>query len=71
MTAIMLAGGVLRVPTSTVLPDGTRVDGTRDITPDAPDYHDWLPHAIDEEASWHGDRDDEDILRRWRAAATA
>ncbi|WP_345405972.1 hypothetical protein [Nonomuraea salmonea] len=33
MTAILLAGGVLRVPAATVLPDGTHVDGTRDITP--------------------------------------
>ncbi|MCA2230000.1 hypothetical protein [Nonomuraea aurantiaca] len=28
-------------------------------------------HAIGEEAFWHGDRDDEDVLRRWRAAASA
>ncbi|MFG1694357.1 hypothetical protein [Nonomuraea sp. NPDC049309] len=69
MTAILLAGGVLRVPAATVLPDGTHVDGTRDITPEAPDYQEWLPHAIDEKASWHGDRDDEAILRRWRASS--
>lgn len=46
MTAIMLAGGVLRVPDPSVLPDGTRVDATRDIAPDAPDYAIWLPYAI-------------------------
>ncbi|MFB4278396.1 MULTISPECIES: hypothetical protein [unclassified Nonomuraea] len=71
MTAIKLAGGVLRVPTCTVLADGTHVDGTRDITPDEPDYQDWLPHAIDEAESWHGGPDDDAILRRWRAAASA
>ncbi|GAA3160925.1 hypothetical protein GCM10020001_101460 [Nonomuraea salmonea] len=36
--------------------------------PEAPDYQEWLPHAIDEKASWHGDRDDEAILRRWRSS---
>ncbi|MFG1615978.1 hypothetical protein ACGFI3_24720 [Nonomuraea wenchangensis] len=71
MTAVMLAGGVLRIPESTVLADGTRVDGTRDIPPDAPDYETWLPYAMPEEAAWHGDADDLRILARWRAAASA
>ncbi|WP_156325667.1 hypothetical protein [Nonomuraea sp. SBT364] len=71
MTAIMLAGGVLRVPEPTTLPDGTRVEGTRDIAPDAPDYADWLPFAIPEAAAWHGDQDDTAILARWRADASA
>ncbi|TDD25308.1 hypothetical protein [Nonomuraea diastatica] len=71
MTAIMLTGGVLRVPESSVLPDGTRVDGTRDIAPDAPDYATWLPYVIPEGAAWHGSTDDESILARWRAAASA
>ncbi|MEW9552647.1 hypothetical protein [Nonomuraea sp. NPDC050783] len=71
MTAIMLTSGVLRVPVTTRLPDGTRVDGTRDITPGAPDYDAWLPHAVPEESAWHGDPDDETILARWRAAASA
>ncbi|MEV1005061.1 hypothetical protein [Nonomuraea sp. NPDC050202] len=71
MTAIKLAGGVLRVPVFTVLSDGTHVDSTRDITPDDPDYKAWLPHAIDEAQSWHGDADDDAILSRWRAAASA
>ncbi|SPL90056.1 unnamed protein product [[Actinomadura] parvosata subsp. kistnae] len=71
MTAIKLAGGVLRVPTHTVLPDGVHIDSTRDITPDDPDYQEWLPYAIDEADSWHGDPDDETILSRWRAAASA
>jgi hypothetical protein len=71
MTAIMLAGGVLRVPVTDELPDGTRVDGTRDIKPGAPDYEAWLPYAIAEEAAWHGDPEDADILARWRTAASA
>ncbi|KAB8192022.1 hypothetical protein FH608_029270 [Nonomuraea phyllanthi] len=71
MTAIMLAGGVLRVPDPSVLPDGTRVDATRDIAPDAPDYATWLPYAIPEEAARRGSADDEHILGRWRAAASA
>ncbi|MCP2353760.1 hypothetical protein HD597_000780 [Nonomuraea thailandensis] len=71
MTAIMLAGGVLRVAEPTTLPDGTRVEGTRDIAPGAPEYDDWLPFAIPEEAAWRGDHDDTAILARWRAAASA
>ncbi|MEV0388676.1 hypothetical protein [Nonomuraea sp. NPDC050643] len=71
MTAIMLAGGILRVPDPHVLPDGTRVDGTRDIAPDAPDYAVWLPHALPEETAWHGDPDDVTIVQRWRTAASA
>jgi hypothetical protein len=71
MTAIMLAGGVLRVPDPHVLPDGSRVDGTRDIAPDAPEYTDWLPYAVSEETAWRGDPDDERILAQWRTAASA
>ncbi|PRX67737.1 hypothetical protein B0I32_104494 [Nonomuraea fuscirosea] len=71
MTALMLTGGVLRVIEPITLPDGTRVDCTRDITPGAPDYGDWLPFAVPEEAAWRGDTDDAAILDRWRAAASA
>ncbi|WP_219507950.1 hypothetical protein [Nonomuraea ceibae] len=71
MTAIMLAHGVLRVPAPVVLEDGTRVHLTRDIEPGAPDYDEWLPHAVPEVDAWHGDTDDTAILDRWRAAASA
>lgn len=71
MNVLMLPGGALRVPTVDVLENGTRVHGTRDVTPDAPDYQRWLPLATSEEEEWHEAADDEAILARWRAAASA
>ena len=69
MSVILLDSGVLRVPTSTELPDGTRVDGVRDIAPDEPDYAAWRPYAITE----GDDRRavNAAILRRWGVAASA
>jgi hypothetical protein len=68
MTVLMLPGGALRVPTTAVLDDGTRVHGTRDVSPDTPDYDRWLPYADPEEPAWHTDLDDEAILSRWQSA---
>jgi len=68
MTVLMLPGGTLRVPTTTVLDDGTRVHGTRDVRPDTADYQRWLPFAESEERSWRPDPADEDILDRWQSA---
>ncbi|MFD9950067.1 hypothetical protein ACFWYW_56095 [Nonomuraea sp. NPDC059023] len=71
MSAILLPDGVLRVPTTATLPDGTRIDGLRDIAPGEPDYDAWLPFAITEEQNRLGHADDDAILRRWHAAASA
>ncbi|WP_336205156.1 hypothetical protein [Nonomuraea sp. LPB2021202275-12-8] len=68
MNVLMLPGGTLRVPTVTVLDDGTRVHGTRDVPPDTGDYDRWLPFADDEERTWHAGLDDEAILSRWQSA---
>ena len=66
----MLPGGVLRVPIATTLPNGTKVDGTRDVRPD---YPDWLPFAQREAELWHGDEAEQDqrILARWRRRESA
>ncbi|MFD1938472.1 MULTISPECIES: hypothetical protein [Nonomuraea] len=71
MSVTMLPGGVLRVPTVTTLDNGTQVDGTRDITPDSPDYEAYLPYAVGEDEQWHEDAEDAAILARWRARASA
>ncbi|MEV4113396.1 hypothetical protein [Nonomuraea sp. NPDC049695] len=72
MTAVMLADGVLRVHAPIELPDGTCVDGSRDIAPDAPDYEEWLPHVVAiDDSGLYGHAEDEDIVRRWRTAASA
>ncbi|MFI6790091.1 hypothetical protein ACIBG4_22485 [Nonomuraea sp. NPDC050383] len=71
MNVVMLPGGILRVPTVDVLANGVRVHGTRDVTPKDSEYEQWLPFAIAEDQAWHEDGDDEAILARWRAAASA
>lgn len=71
MSVVLLPGGALRVPTVDVLEDGTRVEGTRDVLPDAPDYQQWLAFAVPEEQAWHEGDDDQEILARWRSAASA
>ncbi|WP_283134422.1 hypothetical protein [Rhizohabitans arisaemae] len=72
MNVIMLPGGVLRVP-SVVDVEGVKVHGTRDLSPDSPDYHEWLPYAETEDQIWSGldDADDAAIIARWEAAASA
>ncbi|MFI7704947.1 hypothetical protein [Nonomuraea sp. NPDC049480] len=71
MSVVLLPNDVLRVPTVSILPDGTRVHGTRDIAPGAPEYDEWRPHAISEADEWRGDAEDAAIVERWRAAASA
>ncbi|WP_169946546.1 hypothetical protein [Microbispora sp. H11081] len=73
MSVIMLPGGVLRVPTATTLPDGTKVDGTREVRPDDPEYPHWLPYAQREAELWQGDEAEQDqrILERWRRRESA
>lgn len=71
MSVTMLPNGVLRVPAVSILPDDSKVHGTRDIAPDSPEYDEWLPYATPEAELWHGDADDAAILERWRAAASA
>ncbi|GAA3467499.1 hypothetical protein [Nonomuraea roseola] len=71
MSAVLLPSGVIRVPTISTLENGAVVHGTRDLTPEAPDYDAWLPHAVPEEESRHGDADDAELLARWRGAASA
>ncbi|MEU7889832.1 hypothetical protein AB0B54_30385 [Microbispora bryophytorum] len=73
MSVIMLPGGVLRVPTATTLPNGTKVDGTREVRPDDPEYPHWLPYAQREAELWQGDEAEQDqhILARWRRRESA
>ncbi|MEU7878919.1 hypothetical protein [Microbispora bryophytorum] len=73
MSVIMLPGGVLRVPTATTLPNGTKVDGTRVVRPDDPEYPRWLPYAQREAELWQGDEAEQDqrILARWRRRESA
>lgn len=71
MSATLLPDGVLRVPTSVVLPGGACVDGTRDLRPGDPHYDEWLRVAHPEAADWSGDPEDEAILRRWHTAKSA
>ncbi|MEN3540633.1 hypothetical protein AAH991_36350 [Microbispora sp. ZYX-F-249] len=73
MSVIMLPGGVLRVPAATTLPNGTKVDGTREVRPDDPEYPQWLPFAQREAELWQGDEAEQDqrILARWRRRESA
>ncbi|GAB3897854.1 hypothetical protein [Microbispora bryophytorum] len=73
MSVIMLPGGVLRVPTATTLPNGTKVDGTREVRPDDPEYPHWLPYAQREAELWQRDEAEQDqrILARWRRRESA
>lgn len=69
------AGGTLRVPATTTLDNGTKVDGTRDIGRDDPEYSEWLALAQDEDEQRRRDveeRDsDREILTRWRTRRSA
>ncbi|MBB2747172.1 hypothetical protein [Microbispora sp. NBRC 16548] len=54
------------MPTATSLPDGTKIDGTREVRPDDPEYPQWLPYAQREAELWQGDEAEQDqrILAR-------
>ncbi|WP_329080014.1 MULTISPECIES: hypothetical protein [unclassified Streptosporangium] len=75
MNVTMLPGGTLRVPATTTLDNGTKVDGTRDIGRDDPEYSEWLALAQDEDEQRRRDveeRDsDREILTRWRTRRSA
>lgn len=75
MNVTMLPGGTLRVPATTTLANGTKIDGTRDIGRDDPEYPEWLALAQDEDEQRRRDveeRDsDREILTRWRTRRSA
>ncbi|MEU8381672.1 hypothetical protein [Streptosporangium sp. NPDC048865] len=75
MNVTMLPGGTLRVPATTTLDNGIKIDGTRDIGRDDPEYLEWLAVAQDEDEQRRRDvaeRDsDREILTRWRTRRSA
>ncbi|GAA0935978.1 hypothetical protein [Nonomuraea longicatena] len=73
MSVLLLDSGILRVPTATTLPDGTRVSGSRDVAPDEPDYDSLLPHAVSAgEADGRRAHDENAaILHSWGMAESA